>query len=283
MNCEQVRIQDLVEKYVAGQLPDPDMSAFEQHYFGCDECLSAVQVGQSVQTAVTPAVDRPKVVQMPLRSAARPRWMYPVAAAAAIVVVSLVAWRGFTGRTVSRTEIGHAAEPNPVTTPTPDPVKAAAEPQLLASNVDLGAVDRLGYRPSVLRGVQEESADRFQRAMQAYMKGDYRQTVSGLSAIPVGVPGSGKPEDHVADAGVQLYLGVSQLMLGQNAEAIRSLHRSVGYGDTPYLENAEFYLAKGLVRQKQYADAADVLRRTVALKGDRQSEAQQLLMQLPPR
>ena len=44
MNCEQVRNQDLVEKYVTGQLHELEMSAFEEHYFSCDDCLKAVQL-----------------------------------------------------------------------------------------------------------------------------------------------------------------------------------------------------------------------------------------------
>jgi len=69
-------------------------------------------------------------------------------------------------------------------------------------------------------------------------------------------------------------------MLNENADAVRALRRAIAYGDTPYLESAGFYLAKGLIRQKQYADAAKELQRSIALNGDRQRDAQQLLEQV---
>src|SRR5450432_1497930 len=92
MNCEQVRSQDLVEKYVSGRLADPEMAAFEEHYFACDDCLAEVQMGQAV--AAAQPVKNSKIVTMPLRGAvARPRWIYAAAAAAALVVVGLLGWR----------------------------------------------------------------------------------------------------------------------------------------------------------------------------------------------
>ena len=280
MNCEQARNQDLVGKYVTGQLPEPEMNAFEEHYFGCDECFGAVQLGQAINFGAAKSVQPPKVIQMPARTQDRPRWIYPLAAAAALVVVTLIGWRAFVGQP-SKPEIAQTPPPSVQGPVLPaSPTTPAPEPQLLASNGDLSAVNPLTYRPSVMRGGNEDSADRFQHAMQAYLKHDYRQTVAGLASIPVAVPGSGLPQDHVTDAGVQLYLGISQLMLNQDGDAVRSLRRAANYGDTPYLENAGFYLAKGLIRQKQYAAAVDQLERTVQLKGDRQAEAQQLLEQL---
>ena len=116
--------------------------------------------------------------------------------------------------------------------------------------------------------------------MQAYGRQDFRGATAALAAIPVGVPGSGRSDEHVTDAGVQLYLGISQLMLNQNAAALRALQRSAAYGDTPYLENATFYLAKGLIRQRQFPQAVVELKRVVELNGDRQSEARTLLAQI---
>ena len=282
MNCQQVRNPDLVEKYVTGQLPEQEMSAFEEHYFGCDDCLAAVQLGQAINLgAGKPA----KVIQMPVRNAGgTKRWMYPLAAAAAVVVVTAVGWR-FLAKHPSEHIIARQNPSAPVQDPSPAVISKSLKPtqperQLLASVVDLGAVEPLTYRSSVMRGNSEDSSEKFERAMEWYSKRDYRRTAAGLLSIPVGVPGSGKVEEHINDAGVQLYLGISQLMLNQNDDAIRSFRRAASYGDTPYLESAEFFLTKGLIRQGQYPAAADQLRRVVRLKGDRQAEAQQLLEQL---
>ena len=280
MNCEQARKQDLIEKYVAGQLPDGEMAAFEEHYFGCAECLEAVQVGQAIQLSGFQS----KVISMPVRTQTRPRWMVALSAAAALILAALVGWRVFVAQPQQTQIVGQVVGNDPRLAapiePAVVPRQADPEPQLLASNRDLGAVIPLAYRPSVLRGSHEDSAERFRQSMESYVKHDYRQTVAGLSNIPVAVPGNGKPEEHVSDAGVQLYLGISQLMLNQNVDAIRSLRRAAAYGDTPYLENAHFFWAKALIRQKQYGEAAERLKRAVQLKGDRQAEAQHILEQL---
>ena len=70
------------------------------------------------------------------------------------------------------------------------------------------------------------------------------------------------------------------MMIGQTANADLALRRAVQYGDTPYLEGAEYYLAKALIREKQYTEAAAQLRKTIALNGDRRNAAQQLLEEL---
>ena len=216
------------------------------------------------------------------------RWYSPsfaVAAAAAVLVISLIGWRMLSVEHPAKPSMAQA--PQPVPSPaqaTPSPSQPATagpvEPQLIASNSDLGSIVALPYRPSVLRGANEDASQRFQKAMASYQDGDYRKAVANLSTIPVAVPGSGNVEDYVTDAGVQMYLGVSQLMLNQNADAVRSLRRAGSYGDTPYLESAGFFLAKALIRQKQYAAATVELERTIQLNGDRQAEATKLLHQV---
>lgn len=287
MTCEQTGNPELMEKYVTRQLSEQDMSAFEEHYFACDDCLAEVQLAQAIQ-AQAPQ-NGPKVLRMPQRNepTAKPkqRWMYPVAAAAAVVLLSVVGWRVFSlGQPampeVSQTKPIPAQATVPPAAPTELANPAPAEPTLLASNADLGVVTPLRFRATALRGANEVSEQRFQQVMASYLNGDYRQTISGLATIPVGVPGSGKADDHITDAGVQLYLGISQLMLNQNTEAVRTLRRAAAYGDTPYLENASFYLAKGLIRQKQYTEAARELQHVVKLNGDRQNEAKELTAKL---
>jgi anti-sigma factor RsiW len=283
MNCEHAGNPELVERYVSGQLPDDEAATFELHYFECEECLAAIQTGQAIGGVAAAKVPSPKVIPMPARATGRPRWIYPAAAAAALILATLAGWRFF-GSQSPKTGTMAVTRPD-VSTPevaAQPQVKAStpAEGQLLAMN-RLEAIDALPYRGSVLRGSNnEDSADRFRQAMMSYNARDYRAAAGRLSAIPVGVPGSGRPEDHITDAGVQLYLGISRMILDENGSAVEALRRAVQYGDTPYLENAGYYLAKGLIRQRHYPEAAAQLRETVALNGDRKSAARQLLEDL---
>ena len=287
MNCEQGHDQQLAERYVAGELTAEEIDAFEQHYFECDACLAAVEFGQAMKSGAAAEASQagsPKVIAMPARQPPKkPYWIHGAVAAAALVAVTFGGWRAFTNFDKPMSDTARSAPANPAE---PKPASAAAQPdagpQLIASNAvpDAGAVDPLAYRPAVLRGGSEDSSQRFRQVMSAYQSHDYRKAAVGLSSIPVGVPGSGKPEDHITDAGVQLFLGISRLMLNENGEAVVALRRAVEYGDTPYLENSGYYLAKGLIRQKQYSGAAQQLRQTIALNGDRQRDAQQLLEQV---
>lgn len=290
MNCEYGGKPEVVELYLAGRLPDDEAARFELHYFECDTCLTSVQTGQAIQAAgEQPA--KSKVLSMPARAATpagRPRWLYGLAAAAALILGTFVAWRAFVTEPAPKTVLvvktappaespanpsDRLAELQPSQAPTP------ADEELVAMN-RLEAVEPLPYKGSVLRGAGEDSAELFRKAMASYTAHDYARAVRNLSAIPVGIPGSGKPEEHVTDAGVQLYLGVSRLILNQNGGAIEALRRSVDYGDTPYLESAGYYLSKGLIRQKNYSEAEAQLRQTIALNGDRQNAARQLLADL---
>lgn len=309
MTCELAHHQDLATKYVARQLSDSEMDEFEQHYFVCAECLAAVQLAEAIAESQDPAVpvvvesSKPavtqpgKLVEMPLKRpapktavAARYYWM-TAAAAAAIALIGFFLWKGQSGAPDSRPVMAKQGQPAPQALPPPsgttgqDTTKpAASEPALLATAAnpvpDLGAIEPLHYRPSVLRGALEDPSERFRTAMQFYQTGDYRQAISLLSAIPLGVAGSGKPEDHITDSGARLFLGISQLMLNENGEAVRTLRQSVAYGDTPYLEPARFYLAKALIRQRQFALAKAELRETAKLGGDLKGAAEGLLAQL---
>jgi anti-sigma factor RsiW len=280
MNCEQGHDQDIAGKYVAGALSSDETAAFEQHYFECDACLAAVEFGQALKYGA--ATGSAKVIAMPSRAATAPRqrwhWAYAAIAAAAVVAVTLVGWRAVKPtHTQTGTAVNSPAPVSPVLTPS-EPV----QPQLVASNAgaQAGAIEPMAYRPAVLRGTSDDAAERFRKTMTAYQARDYRKAAIALASIPVAVPGSGKPEEHITDAGIQLYLGISRLMINDDADAVVALRRAVAYGDTPYLENAGFYLAKGLIRQRQYAEAAAQLRQTLALNGDRQRDARQLLDQV---
>ena len=66
-------------------------------------------------------------------------------------------------------------------------------------------------------------------------------------------------------------------MLGQDDAAIDRLRATIALGDTAYLEEAHFYLAKAMLRQKNVNAAQTELKTVVTLKGMRSREAQQLL------
>uniref|UniRef100_Q027U0 Uncharacterized protein n=1 Tax=Solibacter usitatus (strain Ellin6076) TaxID=234267 RepID=Q027U0_SOLUE len=136
-------------------------------------------------------------------------------------------------------------------------VDAGAELQVLAR------VAAPRYTASNLRSASGNRDEQFRAAMEKYSAGDYRATVEGLR-------GQETPA-------ARFYLGIAELMTGNLDAAVTQLRDTVAMGETPYLEEARFFLAKSLLGKKDAAGAAAELEQTIALRGDRESEARRLL------
>jgi tetratricopeptide (TPR) repeat protein len=70
---------------------------------------------------------------------------------------------------------------------------------------------------------------------------------------------------------------VSHLLDGQPRLATDELGRTIALGDSPYLEEAYFYLAKAHLQTRNLDAAITALERTIQLDGERAPEAHQLL------
>jgi anti-sigma factor RsiW len=83
-------MSDLMERYVAGRLPEREAERFEAHYFGCDTCWAAVQRAVELRAAFA---TMPAEEAAPVRPAGRGRaasrgaWRSVLAAAALATIV----------------------------------------------------------------------------------------------------------------------------------------------------------------------------------------------------
>jgi len=107
--------------------------------------------------------------------------------------------------------------------------------------------------------------------MVRYVKGDYREAIDGLRK-------AANLDPSAADA--SFFLGVSMLLTGQPKDGVAELRRTTALGASPYLEEAYFYLAKGSLQMGDVTATRRALRSMIALGGDRQREAKELLGQL---
>ena len=79
----------------------------------------------------------------------------------------------------------------------------------------------------------------FNAAMVAYSTGDYRGAESGLeAALAAGVD----------PAPANFFRGASLLMLDRDREAADAFYAVIPAGESPYLAEAHYYLAKALLR-----------------------------------
>ena len=119
-----------------------------------------------------------------------------------------------------------------------------------------------------MRGVPDEATARFQRGMEQYRKADYGRAADDLREAVELDPDA---------AHAHFFLGMSDLLLGQDNAAIDQLRATIALGDSPYLEEAHFYLAKAFLRQKDLGAAEMQLKTLIELRGSRTAEARQLL------
>ena len=63
--CDEFVAGFVVERYVSGQLSDPETVAFEEHLLTCDSCQAELTLAIAVREALseTEAVEEPAVVR----------------------------------------------------------------------------------------------------------------------------------------------------------------------------------------------------------------------------
>ena len=268
MDCARVAREQIFESYLSGRLTEQDREAFEEHYFGCALCFDELQTLQTIRDVlptVTPQVEnattRPFTPWLPALGLA--------AAAAAFAVGTALFIRQ-----------PHSSAPpvSPTTSRKETPVPGRPIPQQPAQTIaaepsleQLARVDPPRYEPLKLRGTTDEATAAFQRGMERYGRADYAGAVENLRAA------AGLDPDGIH---ILFFLGISHLMLGQDDAAIDRLGSTIARGDSAYLEEAHFYLAKVFLRRKDFAGAESHLKTVIQLRGSKGDEAQRLLTQI---
>jgi hypothetical protein len=54
----QIEDEEIIERYVRNQLPETERKAFEEHFFGCDDCFEKLQVAERFVAGVRDAARR---------------------------------------------------------------------------------------------------------------------------------------------------------------------------------------------------------------------------------
>jgi TolA-binding protein len=234
MNCEEVERKDILAAYITGKLPEVDRDQFEEHFFGCDECLQQVEAARIAREVLM------------ARAAAKPkaavRWWIPALAAAALLVVGIAVWK-----------------------PAAPKALVVVAPQEKPSYDLLARFDPPAYLPSTLRSASRTTKN-FSEAMKLYTSGDFAGAAKGLRGLDGSRP--------------LYYLGVSELLSGDRSGGIADLQKVVALGDTPYLSEARFYLAKGLIGDGNLAGARTQLETLVQEKSELAPKASEILNSL---
>jgi TolA-binding protein len=184
-------------------------------------------------------------------------WIYGSTAFVMLVAMGVFGWLAWTSR--EEPGVGRVAGARPVSVAT----SSLADEQYVA----LAAFDAPTYIP------QPRAPKEFQTAMALYAKQDYAGAATALRAV------SGAKPDFAA---AQFYLGISLLLAGDRIAGIQELDGLTTAGDSPYLERARFYLAKGLIAEHDVHRAQQQLQDLIEQHGHLEKEAAVLLGQLRP-
>lgn len=145
--------------------------------------------------------------------------------------------------------------------------------QASQSRHDAGA--RIVARPSEIPAERYQLLSRFEppsyngqfhAAMEHYTKRDYAGAIPGLRAADF-------PE-------ARFYLGICLLLTNDRAAGVKELQAVIASGETPYLEQARFYLAKGLLGGGDIGGAQRQLENVLAMHGDLEKQTRALLAQI---
>lgn len=254
MECAQIEREEVVERYLTGSLGPQERESFEEHYFACEQCFSTLQAHRALQAELSASA--PQIRMMPVPNPTAWRWTAAMVTAAVVILGVLGIHWGM----------------KPSLSPPEPPTQTMQPGPAGASLAELARFDPPTYSPTVLRGNQDEAMREFRLAMKPYQQSDYAKAVIALRAAVKLNP---------KDPGPLFFLGVSHLLANQTDEGIAVLQQCIALGDTSYLEEAQYYLAKAFLRKGDAAAARSELEEVVHLKGDHEDEARRLLQRLP--
>ena len=258
MTCDEVERGNIAEDYLLGRLPEQAASEFEAHYFDCPQCLARVELLEGARTQLESSPEtRP--------AGNRLRRAIGALAAAAVVVLAVGVIR----------EVARVPVSAPVTAPAPNielpPTAPGARPAEGPDLQALGAIELPRFDAPRLRTNPTASRRVFLQAMERYERGDCQGALAGLETAA---------QQDAKSVPARFFLAVCSLQLDRNADAVRYLADVVKLGESPYLEDAHFFLAKAHIRLGDLAAARRELASVIALDGDRLREASTLLSQL---
>ena len=252
MDCSRVVRDEIAEQYVTGRLGEDDQIAYEQHYFHCARCFEDLKNYRALRAELERVSALPR---FPVLTGRRLLWVG--AGTAAGIAITLLTLRQVR---VPERDVERAAPPAQAVQPTPRTALS-----------EFGAVDAPPYQLTTLRSTGDLATRTFRDAMRDYERGDYAASARGLAAAARLDPAS--TQTH-------FYLAASYLLSGDTAAAITALQTTIDRGESAYLEDARFYLAKAFIRRGNLDEARTELLRVASLKQGREREARSLLAAL---
>ena len=267
MDCTEIIEQDVVERYLLYDLNESEQDTFERHYFECKDCFERLCAARAVQEAHHGEVTGPKASPLRYRGGLR-NWTAAVTVLVLVLGAVYATLRYRKSQNLNLVQVSRGEAPGVARNQVPP--LASTDSSIVS---ELGRIDPPPYSPVVLRGSQDQSIARFQKAMQHYLQKDYASPIPGLQEVLQIDPDA---------PNANFYLGACYLLVDKTDLAIPRFQKTISLHELDYEEQAHFYLAKALIRKNDLIGAKAELDRTIQLHGDREDEARNLEQLLVP-
>lgn len=281
MDCTRIAADDVAEQYLLGHLAEEDREAYESHFFECERCFGELRTLESLrsdlqrvtriqgnQTGHDARIHADRTAHQTTMDGAtgdarrRPR-VWPLALAAGVIFgIGLAFWMAGPARDRSAVPLAEPAASQQA----PPPAGPDHEALVAARIRDLARVEPPPYIPLTVRA-QDDARIRFESAMDAYARSEYATAATGLETVASQEP---------SNARTRFFLGVSYLMLARPNEAVTVLEQCVALRDPAYQDDAQFFLAKALLRKGDRGAATRTLDALARSNGPRAEEARAL-------
>lgn len=267
--CARYPDDDQILRYVTSDLDEPELTAFEDHLFGCDACLARVERYQAAQQALTGRAlpDAPAVEAADGARTTRPLpWWLLGAIAASLVMIAGGLWSWQRSPAAPQTQ---APQAQTTQVPALTPPASAGAPANVRSSVALqvavlAMVTPPPYLSITTRG--EAPSARFDEAMRAYTGRDWVKAARLLATVDT-------PE-------ARFYQGIADLMRGDATSAAGALAAARDSGAQPYARESLFYLGKAALQHGDVPHARDALTASRSAGASTATEADRLLASL---
>lgn len=264
-DCPCYRDDEVALRYVTSDLAESERTAFEDHLFACDACLTRVERYQAAQQDLSrrQLPSPPTVVLGPDPHPAKPRplfrWVTLGAVAASLLVV-LGGWSLWTPESESAPRppaVARDVKPLPPAAPA-----VGSSPSALGIAV-LAMVTPPAYVTITTRGTADSA---FADAMQSYTQSDWPAASRALAPL--------------ASPDARFYKGIADLMLGDPAGAVASFESVRSSGRQPYARESLFYLGKAALQRGDVPAATSLLTEARQAGAGPDGEAEDLLTAL---
>jgi hypothetical protein len=112
----RIEDEEIIERYVRNQLAEEERKAFEEHFFGCDDCFDKLQIAERFVAGVRDAASRGLLageVEGASRESSWRGWLVPafgVSACAALMLAAFSGWLYFSQMPKLREQVSQSAE-----------------------------------------------------------------------------------------------------------------------------------------------------------------------------